>query len=134
MKKLLGFSLLAASVTLAIIIGQRMSTDAMAVAIGVVFGVAASIPTSLLIVAATRSRREEPITYHRPDFTPGPVQAPPPQIYIVSPNGSQQVPAPWQAAGLSAQLPLPPHSYAAGESGRRYKVVGEDEHWLDWED
>lgn len=35
----------------------HISPDAWAVIIGVVFGVAASIPTSLLIVAATGSRR-----------------------------------------------------------------------------
>lgn len=33
-------------------------TDALSVIIGIIFGVAASIPTSLLIVAATGSRRE----------------------------------------------------------------------------
>jgi hypothetical protein len=45
-------------VALAVVIGKRMSTDAMAVAIGVVFGVAASIPTSLLIVAVSRRAQE----------------------------------------------------------------------------
>lgn len=133
MKKLLGLAIIAAGVTLAVIIGQRMSTDAMAVAIGVVFGVAASIPTSLLIVAATRGRREE-VSYRRPDFPPPSVQAPPPQIYIVSPNGGTTQQAPWLPGGIPAQLPLPPGGYYTQEPSRRYKVVGEDEHWLDYED
>jgi hypothetical protein len=110
-----------------------MSTDAMAVAIGVVFGVAASIPTSLLIVAATRGRRDEG-RYRQPDFTPPPMQAPQPQIYIVSPNGATGQQAPWLTGGMQAQLPMPPGSYYTPEQSRRYKVVGEDEHWLDYED
>ena len=59
MRRVIGLTVLVAAVALAVVIGQRMSTDAMAVAVGVVFGVAASIPTSLLVVAATRGRRDE---------------------------------------------------------------------------
>jgi hypothetical protein len=44
-------------VTLAVVIGNRMSTEAMAVVIGVVCGVAASIPVSILILLATRVGR-----------------------------------------------------------------------------
>ena len=59
MRRIIGLAVVAGGITLAIVVGQRMSTDAMAVVIGVVFGVAASIPTSLLIVAATRGRRDQ---------------------------------------------------------------------------
>jgi hypothetical protein len=38
------------SVALAVVIGNRMSTDAMAVVVGVACGVLASIPTSLLMI------------------------------------------------------------------------------------
>src|ERR1700675_3923842 len=38
------------SVTLALIVGQRLSAESMAVVIGVIAGVAASIPTSLIVV------------------------------------------------------------------------------------
>ena len=50
MKKVLPLLMLGFGVALAVIIGQRMSTDAMAVVIGVAVGVAASVPTSLLLV------------------------------------------------------------------------------------
>lgn len=86
MKKLLGLSIVVGGVTFAIIVGNRMSSDAMAVIIGVVFGVAASIPTSLLIVAATRgSRRRE-----EPRMSPDPR----PQIYVMPqyPWPQQQLP------------------------------------------
>ena len=110
--------------TLAIIIGQRMSTDAMAVMVGVVFGVAASIPTSLLIALAARgSRRPEP-PYRRDDYQPSP---PAPQIYVVSPGQlAPGLPGPAQPA-----LPQPPGGYYMAEPTRRYKVVGEAEYWLD---
>ena len=57
MKKAIVPLLLAFGVTLAIIVGQRMSTDAMAVVIGVAVGVAASVPMSLLLVALLRRER-----------------------------------------------------------------------------
>ena len=88
MKRLTGLAVVGGAVTLAIVIGQRMSSDAMAVIIGVVFGVAASIPTSLLIVAATRGRRQEtprlspdprPTIYVMPQH-PWPQHEQPPQI------------------------------------------------------
>ena len=57
MKKVVLPLMLAFGITLAAIIGQRMSTDAMAVVIGVAVGVAASVPTSLLLVALLRRER-----------------------------------------------------------------------------
>jgi hypothetical protein len=117
MKRLLGISLLAGAVTLAIVVGQRMSTDAMAVMVGVVFGVAASIPTSLLIALAARgSRRSEP-PYRRDDYQPSP---PAPQIYVVSPGRRPLATAPAQHA-----LPQAPGGYYMAEPARRFKVVGE---------
>ena len=59
MKKAIVPIMIAFGATLAVIIGQRMSTDAMAVVIGVAVGVAASVPTSLLLVALLRRQRQE---------------------------------------------------------------------------
>lgn len=119
MKRLLGLSIMAGIVTLAIIIGQRMSTDAMAVIVGVVFGVAASIPTSLLIALATRSaRRHDDPPYRRADYQPTP---PPPQIYVVNPGAYPGASDPAQIAAPQQQtfsMPVPQ---------RRWVVVGEDE-------
>ena len=133
MKRLIGLTILVAGVVLAVMIGQRMSSDAMAVAIGVVFGVAASIPTSLLVVAATRSRREEGYRPPRDELRSPPPAAP--QIYVVQP-GTQpgQGNLPWLANGMQGQWPGVPGSgglYAAGQPPRRFKLVGEDERWLE---
>ena len=121
MRRLIGVTILVAGVVLAVMVGQRMSTDAMAVAIGVVFGVAASIPTSLLVVAATRSRREEGYRPPRDELRSPPTA--PPQIYVVNP-GTQpgQVAAPWLGT---------PDLYASSQPARRFKLVGEDERWLE---
>ena len=101
MRRLIGVTILVAGVVLAVTVGQRMSTDAMAVAIGVVFGVAASIPTSLLVVAATRSRREEGYRPPRDELRPPP---PAPQIYVVNP-GTQpgQVAPRWRTDAVASR-------------------------------
>ena len=46
-------------VTLAVMVGQRLSDQAVAVLAGAVCGVGASIPTSLLIAWTTRRRQEQ---------------------------------------------------------------------------
>jgi hypothetical protein len=127
MRRLFPLSLLAGAVTLAIIIGQRMSTDAMAVMVGVVFGVAASIPTSLLIALAARgSRRAEP-PYRRDDF---PSTPPAPQIYVVTPGLS----VPSLPNATHQALAQPPVGYPMAEPARRFRVVGESEYWMEDED
>ncbi len=135
MKRVLGLTVVAAAVALAVVVGQRMSTDAMAVVIGVVFGVAASIPTSLLVVAATRGRREEPRGRRAAPFVQ---RAPQPQIYVVTP-GAAPASQPWLNGGQAQQqLPGPPPGYFGSQQPvRRFKVVGEDESWLEasaWDD
>jgi hypothetical protein len=46
------------ALTLAVVVGKQMSAEAMAVVVGVVCGVAAAVPTSvLLLVVLTRSER-----------------------------------------------------------------------------
>ncbi len=47
------------AVTLAVVIGTRMSPDAMAVVVGIVCGVLASIPTSTLLVWVMRQRDKQ---------------------------------------------------------------------------
>jgi len=64
MRRLVYGLLLVFAVTLAWVIGSRMSTEAMAVLVGVVVGVVAGIPMSLLIMMALNrprpSEREDP--------------------------------------------------------------------------
>ncbi len=116
MKKLILPVLLAFGVTLAAIIGQRMSTDAMAVVIGVAVGVAASIPTSLLLVAMLR--RERP-SWHTPD-----------------PYSQRQLPAPQQQPIImvtppqwTAQTYIPPLPAGRAAGPREIQVIGAEGGW-----
>ena len=112
MKKLGAVAVTAFVITLAVIVGTRMSTEAMAVLIGVVCGVAAGIPTSLLIVAATNRRSGD-----RAGLQPQhryPRDSPP--VVIIQPG---------QASATYPQLP-----YLSSKSPtfgvRQFHVVGEE--------
>ncbi len=124
------------SVTLALVVGQRLSAEGMAVVIGVIAGVAASIPTSLIMVwfmaqgaasravvdvASAAARSSEPAE-------PRIVVMPPPQPQAAAYAG---------AAGYGAQsfagYPQPATGYsAAGPAfaappalpARRFTVIG----------
>ena len=125
---LIGAALLAFAVTLAVVVGQRLSSEAMAVVIGVIAGVAASIPTSLIVVwVATRSLAANRGAAEAPAARP----AAPPQVIVV------QSPAPaaphYPASVLSGGYPaggyapegLPFSPYA--RPARQFTVLGGDE-------
>ncbi len=105
---------LAFVVTLAIIVGQRLSAEAMAVVVGVMAGVAASIPTSLIVVwIATRSvgGRAEAVTRPAPEAPP----AEPRIVVVASPL------APAQAGySLNGAMALPAYAPVP----RRFTVIG----------
>ena len=98
------------AITLAVLIGDRLSTEAMAVLAGAVCGVGAAIPTSLLILTVTqRARRQaEPTPAPRPQFTPV-MMVPPMQI-------QQPTPAPPPATWENA--PIQRHFHVVGEMGQ----------------
>ena len=105
-----GLVTMAFAVTLAVIVGNRLSDEALAVLSGAVCGVGAAIPTSLLIVAVSRRRDE------RRAAAPAPQPSPYPPIVVVAPPGGQQRPSDWNA--------LPPSLSAPGR--RHFNVVGEE--------
>ncbi len=105
--------------TLAYVIGIRLSESAMAVVIGVIFGVAASVPASLILILALRNTPAR-----RPADKPTQPQQP---TIIVAPPMPTQMPGQpgWYAQGAY----LPPMYEGDGEethTGRRFRVVGED--------
>ena len=107
LKVLVAAVVLAFAVTLAVVVGNRLSDDALAVLAGAVCGVGAAIPTSLL-VAAVSKRRAEPR---------GQAVAPQgayPPVVVVTPPGMGR-----QANGWSA---LPPS--LAAPVDRHFTVVG----------
>jgi hypothetical protein len=96
---------IAFAVTLALVIGNRLSDEALAVLAGAVCGVGAAIPTSLLIVTITqRAHNQAPAD--RP-------HAYPPVVVIAPPGSGQQANA-WN--GFPASM-IPPIE-------RSFSVVG----------
>jgi len=107
-------------VTLAVVVGKRMSAEAMAVVVGVVCGVAAGIPTSVLLLAAftrrDRQRLEE--VGHQAPFTNYP------PVVVIQGGAPQALPAGMQA-GYWPSTPMGPSPQ------RQFHVVGADELLLD---
>lgn len=123
MKALLGIAAGAFGVTIALIIGQRMTTDAMAVVIGVATGIAASVPVSLLLVAMLRRERQT-WRHDRPAGAPAqqPPAAPqlPPNVLVIDPMEMMRQ--------YQNQLPLPPMGKRPADGGaHRLRVIGQDE-------
>lgn len=116
MKKVMALVLVAFVVTLAVVVGQRMSVDAMAVVVGVVCGVAASIPTSLLVLLATR--RREQVEAQPRQMGPGY-----PPVVIVNPGMQTGMGLPGQ--GMAGPY-LPPPAGPASVP-RQFKVIGSED-------
>jgi hypothetical protein len=102
-----GLVALAFAVTLAVIVGSRLSDEALAVLAGAVCGVGAAIPTSLLIVAVSRRRDERRVQPSAP-------QGPYPPVVVVAPPGVQQRPNGWNTLPPSLAAPMQ----------RQFTVVG----------
>ena len=122
MKKILGLAIIGFSIALAVTVAYRMSAEAMAVVIGVVFGVLASIPMSVLILFITqRQRRQEEESRWSQGRNAPPV--------VVIQGGSMLQRPEWPTVGLPAPLGVPTASTVtsmASASPRQFKVIGED--------
>ena len=102
-------------VVLSVLVIQRLSAEAMAVFVGVVAGVVASVPTSLIVMwfaLRTASARSE--TLSRPVVEARP---PEPRIVVVSPSVMPASPA----YGPATPMALPPYAQPAP---RRFTVIG----------
>jgi len=103
-----GLVMMAFAVTLAVVVGRRLSDEALAVLAGAVCGVGAAIPTSLLIVAVSRRRDERRVQ------PPVPQQGPYPPVVVVAPPGGQQRPGAWNALPPSVTAPMQRHFTVVG--------------------
>jgi hypothetical protein len=119
MRQLIVLLVLAFVVTLGVVVATRMSSDAIAVLVGVIAGVAASIPCALLLMAVTR--RQEP-EIREPEVRESyrdARHAPPPVIIVAPGNAAPQ------------QLPYPasyPYQASPRRGQRQFRVMGyEDE-------
>jgi len=122
-RQLIALLVVAFVIALGVVIGLRMSSDAIAVLTGVIAGVAASIPTALLLMAVTSPREEEeedPEWRREPQWRRerSPSQ-PPPQVIVVSPSNMPQA-----APGYPPSYSYPP---ALPERRREFRIMGCDE-------
>jgi hypothetical protein len=127
MKQFVAPLMLGFGVTLALIVGQRMSADAMAVVIGVAVGVAASVPTSLLLVALMRKDRRswqaEQANLNAQAQPPAFPQYQQPPVIVLNPADL------WNGRNGQAQpqAPMLPPEYAVDGGLRRLRVVGDED-------
>ena len=103
-------------ITLAVVVGNRMSAEAMAVVVGIVCGVAAGIPTSvlLLLVMGRRDRRRQDAEGQTARYG-----ASPPVVVIQ--GGAPQALPPGQEAGYWPAAQPPAHAQ------RDFHVVGDED-------
>jgi hypothetical protein len=105
-----GVTVVAFAITLAVVIGNRLSDEALAVLAGAVCGVGAAIPTSLLIVAVTRRQdagRRQPTMYQQ--------SSPPyPPVVVVTPQNGQRWPGDWSNQPPALEPPTQRHFVVVG--------------------
>jgi hypothetical protein len=124
-KKLFGVVLACFAVALAVTVGYRMSSEAMAVVIGVVFGVLASVPMSVLILIITQKQRSQAAEEEKW----GSQKSAPPVVVIQGGNPMSRGEWPvWNAQGALGG-PASAATAAAGIMpgvGRQFRVIGQE--------
>ena len=129
-KAFFGFVALTFAVTLAVIIGNRLSDEALAVLAGAVCGVGAAIPTSLLIIAIMRRRdkpSEEWNSAHQAQ--PHPQQGYYPPVIVVSPSNAQQQPYNWNGYPPSLTTPIQREFTVVGDTSSDMEVRSHERHF-----
>lgn len=119
-----GLALIVAAAVGVIVITNRLNDQALSVLAGTACGVAAAIPTSLLIVAVTR-RRDEPARREAPQVHQPPAYPYQPPVFMIAPQPYQQ-PAP---------PPPRPEPTIGGwtESQRNFTVIGQNSPVSRWD-
>ncbi|MBS1253556.1 MAG: hypothetical protein MAG451_02605 [Anaerolineales bacterium] len=120
MRGVLQLGIVVFAIALGVVTGNRLSSEAMAVVVGVVCGVLASIPMSVMILVLTR-RLSKPArsdkstlpAQHRPSY--------PPVVVVQSDGGGQrsQFGPAWDAPAAAENQPW----------RRSFTVVGEEDDW-----
>ena len=102
--------LVAFAIALAVVIGNRMSAEAMAVVIGVTCGVAASIPMSAVILILTnrREKRSEIDSFQRERYPP---------VVVLNPV---------QQSHRYPSLPYHTPSLADVAAPRQFNIIGDE--------
>jgi hypothetical protein len=100
-------------ITLGAVMGLRMSADAMAVIIGIIFGLLASIPTTLMLIWVLRQRDKQAESQMGAGRPFGHY----PPVVVVNGQGT---------AGYGGALAAPMGSPNGPVGGRSFKVIGQE--------
>lgn len=106
---------------LAWFMASRLSSDALGMAVGIVFGMLAGVPTLLLVLASQRHRR--PYDDEDDEDTPAV------HITYTTYTDNRQLTINPPAAGGMPLIADRQREITARQSGRVFKVVGEREEW-----
>jgi hypothetical protein len=132
-------------------IAGQLSADALGMAVGVLFGVMAGVPTALMVMASSRRRaaEEEEATPRRRQQQPQGMPQQPPYYGGYGPGGYAPQPPVIVLAAPGMGQPGYPQGYPQGYGDpysqqrmralpapeavdvRQFKVVGEKEEWVD---
>ncbi len=108
------------AVTLTVVVGKQMSSEAISVVVGVVCGVVAGIPTSMLLLVVLTRREQKQVDeverVRQGDY--------PPVVVVQGSGGTHGLPQGSQAGYWPAPMPGP-------SVDRQFQVVGGDDLLLD---
>ena len=111
--------------TLAYVVGHRLSNEALAVMVGALCGISASVPVSIaLFIAASRNwGRAEVLSREEAarEYTPRGHMTPPPPMMVLAPPQHYQQPNPF----ASNQFYLPANAPIEG-APRQFRIIGEE--------
>ena len=113
MRGFIALVILAFTISLAVVVGNRLTSEATAVVVGVVCGVVAGLPASVLLLIAVRrlgQRSDAPAAGHQPPYPP---------VIVINPNASP----PQTEINPFAEPPLPPGGYLP----RKFRIIGEED-------
>lgn len=115
-------------------IGGLLSSDAIGMAVGMVFGVLAGVPAALLVLATSRRnddrQEEDSFTGARTDRQLPAYPYQPPVIVVTGSQVPHAQPQPAQAANTPYYVASNTNGWDTQRSERRFKVVGEREDWV----
>lgn len=118
-------------------VANRLSSDALGMIVGLMFGILAGVPPAILVLIANRRRQadEEEGPRGRGGYGGYPALQQPPVI-VVTGGVPQQMGANGRRAGGYEVIDYPgtqalPALAGPSQGGRRYRVIGEQEEWLE---
>lgn len=123
MKHLAAFAFCGFFAVAAWVVGIKLSPDAIAFGVGVLFGVMAGIPTALLLLASQRRSAVERANYNAPEQR-HPQQPP---VIVLTGGQGQAPPAYTPYGGRQGYAPALPDSYECEQWPQRGRIVAHEQ-------